>query len=433
MYLQKKPLGLIVAFFVLLASLASAMPLSAQEVMISRVRIFIGPDEYEWTEGGIAAVSLSGEKPSINPDTVVSWLSFAPGMRVSDRSVRVLCRESELRLLDSGYFYSADVSFIASKKDPALRTVFVNVTPGFLTRFNGGNAWGMIGRDGLFGERFGIRGFAGYNRDGLIVEHSRVAGIPLRLGASAFWYGPGEDHTISAVTGLPREGTPFEGTATIGWFALPDLFLGVDAAGSIPSPGSIPVSGYGRDGAFSLQPYVSIGKYFVGEDDPPGSVESDWGAELRGYAFPLTGDVKGEGSAFAHWRPFGLSSVCGKIAAGASSGSVGFELLTTENRSVRSGYSQVELSAGSFAFASVELRQSLPSFMIPPGFACELQGFAFADFALLSRVETESFADAYGLGARVLFRNPVYAYFTFSYGWNHDGEGRFVFACTAGF
>jgi len=43
------------------------------------------------------------------------------------------------------------------------------------------------------------------------------------------------------------------------------------------------------------------------------------------------------------------------------------------------------------------------------------------------------YADAFGGGLRVLFDNPVFAYFTLCYGINHSGDGRFIFAATKGF
>jgi len=120
-----------------------------------------------------------------------------------------------------------------------------------------------------------------------------------------------------------------------------------------------------------------------------------------------------------------------KGAGGVSHGNTIFDLFLTEDRNIRSGYSAEALNVSAFALGSVELRQSVVSFTVPPAFNCNVQIYGFSDLAVISG-ETR-FADAYGAGLRILFDNPVFAYFTFSYGVNHKGAGRFLFCGTAGF
>ena len=50
---------------------------------------------------------------------------------------------------------------VPPRKNPAERTVVVNVTSGFFWRFGGGSAWGMIGVAGLAGERASVKLYAG--------------------------------------------------------------------------------------------------------------------------------------------------------------------------------------------------------------------------------------------------------------------------------
>jgi hypothetical protein len=166
---------------------------------------------------------------------------------------------------------------------------------------------------------------------------------------------------------------------------------------------------------------------------------NDAGADLRAFLFPAMETAKGEVSGFIHCRILPDTMVAMKGAGGMSLGAVSFDLLRAEDRSVRSGYTGEELRASSFAFASVELRQQIFAIRIPPGFDCTAQAFGFCDTAVLNRsmesagkTATE-FVDAYGLGLRILFDNPVFAYFSFSYGINHEGSSRFMFCGTAGF
>ncbi|HNX59931.1 MAG TPA: hypothetical protein PKK43_12595, partial [Spirochaetota bacterium] len=114
-----------------------------------------------------------------------------------------------------------------------------------------------------------------------------------------------------------------------------------------------------------------------------------------------------------------------------------FDLYTTEDESVRSGYSARELFARDFTMMNAELRFGIFNAAIPPIITIRFEGFFFADMAYLSGTRKDMFSqpmkDAYGAGVRVLFDSPVYAYFSFSYGLNRDKDGRFVFAGTAGF
>jgi hypothetical protein len=148
----------------------------------------------------------------------------------------------------------------------------------------------------------------------------------------------------------------------------------------------------------------------------------------------MVGDAKAEASAFVHARLFPATTLAFAVSGGTSSGGVGFDLRSTEDRSVRSGYGETDLIAADFLLGSVELRQRLFAASLPPGFACELEAFLFADAAGLGHAAGGlTFADAYGVGVRALLDNPIFAYFTFTYGVSHLGQGRLAFAATAGF
>ncbi|HEY1405849.1 MAG TPA: hypothetical protein VF857_04510, partial [Spirochaetota bacterium] len=130
-----------------------------------------------------------------------------------------------------------------------------------------------------------------------------------------------------------------------------------------------------------------------------------------------------------------------KIASGMTAGKTAFydrfDLYTTEDESVRSGYSARELIARNYAIMNAEIRFRIFNTIVPPQFSLRCTGFLFTDQAYLSSRRNDMFdksiKDAYGAGVRLLFDNPVFAYFSFSYGFNRRKEGRYVFAGTAGF
>jgi hypothetical protein len=113
-----------------------------------------------------------------------------------------------------------------------------------------------------------------------------------------------------------------------------------------------------------------------------------------------------------------------------------FDLYYAEDRSIRSGYTLEELTAPYYLFGSTELRFNFVTFTIARTVDCTIQGYIFSDVGRmydLGGISKKEFVDAYGGGVRVLFDNPVFAYFTFAYGLNHEGKGRFSFCATAGF
>ena len=420
---------------VFLAGIFSAAAQEAtQEIMpatvhVSAVRIFIGEAKYDWTSDGIAfdeASVPSGTRIQLKPETIRSFLSVRPGLMVAPGDLERRCLDSERRLTESGYVYEASVLSMPSKKGAAERLVVVSVTEGFFGRFGGGGIWAMVGKAGLFGDRASALFWAGYNRNGCSVLHSDVGGTPLALGARLFYYGPGD---YDGKTAGSRENR-FYGALSAGWYLGPDLLVGIDGALDHFGPSST--------GLFSLQPCVFLNRYLAL------GVKSAWGAEARGYWYPDLEMTKGDCTAHVH---AGFT----EKARVALSGSVGysaddlppdacFDLYYTEDRSVRSGYSMDELIGSRYALASAELRYDFLSFKVPPAFPCTVQGFIFSDVAAIDPADNgadndaaSSPLDAYGLGARIIFDNPVFAYFTFTYGVNHEGDGRFIFCGTAGY
>jgi hypothetical protein len=410
---------------VVLLFLGFLLPLFAEDgtaARVATVRIFIGEAKYDWTERGIVLDSTSGEgreTPHLKPETIRSFLSVRPGLAIGANDLARRCRDSERRLRESGYVYDASVDSVAVEGGTM---VVVSVTEGFFGRYGGGGYWAMVGRDALFGDRASLRVYGGYNRNGLSIMHHDVAGTPFALGGNLFWYGPGDYDGKTEGGGSGR----FFGALTAGRYLSSDLFVGVDAARD----------GFGPDssGLFSLQGYSRLTRFVeLGAG-------SDWTGEARGFWYPDLAMTKGKLDWVFHLRPSKKTCLALSASVGRATSDLpvdaGFDLYYAEDRSVRSGYRVADLLANRYALVSAEARRELLSFRVPPAFPCSVEGFAFADLARVDPVLGEGRGeplDAYGLGARVLFDNPVFAYFTFTYGVNREGDGRFIFCGTAGY
>jgi hypothetical protein len=157
--------------------------------------------------------------------------------------------------------------------------------------------------------------------------------------------------------------------------------------------------------------------------------------------FSWTDLFKGEFFASVH-IPVGTQSLWAtRLSVGAgspaeTSGAVsaaGFDLLSVQDRSIRSGYT--ELFARRFMLSSVELRHRIIRLAPLSGFTLDIQLFGFADGAVFVEEQTSAlkFAESTGSGARLLFDNPVFLYLTCTYGINRFGEGRFLLSGTAGY
>ena len=426
-------------------------------VYISRVRLEIGGDTYLWNEDGITAddsgkTGGTENNPTILPETIISFLSVCPGKIGTPSEIERWCRESEIRLQDSGYVYAASVQVIPPRKNPDKRTILISVSPGFFLRFGGGNAYGIFGKDCIGGERASFRAYAGWNRNGVNYTHYRVADLPLVLGGSLFWYGPGKNTSLTDAAGNSIPANRAEAVETLGWFVQPNILAGIDiseAADCFPKETTTDAASdsslFGNT-LFSIQPFISWNAYLIPGDPNKYGNESNLGCDARLIIFPALFAIKGEASGFVHWRILSGTTLAFEAAGGAATDAVSFDLFSTEDRSVRSGYTQEELSSGSFLYSSFELRQRIFAFTILPMFPCIVQAFLFGDVAgftpagtaIISDTGSEisdqvNYADAWGAGLRILFDNPVFAYFTFSYGLNHNGEGRFLFCGTAGY
>lgn len=386
------------------------------EITISRVRVFL--DDVEITKDDDAAISYS---------TILSFSTIRAGKKYTVESLDSECKQTQLRLLNSGYFYNAVVDVVPPRKNPDKRTVIISVTKGFLPRFGGGPYYGMFGRVGVGGKRNQLIGVAGWNLLGATYTDENFCDLPVIVGASMFTDAP------AGIFG--GNGVSFNGTFTLGAFIEPDLRFCVDVL-------ALTNTKYGFiDEQIILSPYL-YNKHYINN-------KASWESEVRMYCKPTvsSGDFGAELCNSINYSPIQklnlAALVCGGTGFGKAADQIFVHDLSLEHnsvssmsglskRSVRSGYATEELCFDSYVLTSLEARWKAVDFIIAGTFPCAIRPFVYTDLALgKTSVQSDSknwnFVDAYGAGLQINFDCPVFAYFNFAYGFNHEGKGKFCF------
>jgi len=420
-------------FFILIFLLVSCFVFSEESLTISKIRIIIQDAEYLWTKE--TDIELVNEIESfISPYTVVSYSSLFPGKKITQENLEEEVKRTQLRLSDSGLFYTASVEIVPPRKNPAERTIIISVTEGFLHRFSGGYAYAMYGLEGLGGKRSSLYTYAGWNLLGLSWAHENLFNKGYILAASA----ESRDLFPSLVNESKYEHS-LSGGLHAGKYLTSDLGLTLYTGLKYT-----PSMQFFSDLLFYTGPVIRVHRYefkpfdfswntetsafwFVNQESC--KIESKWA--FRKNFFQEFFEEKGKG------QKLNLSvSLSGGYENDSAPFSIAFNLYDTADRSVRSGYSKEALIGSSYCLFSSELRWNSISLKIPPAFSCIPQVFLYTDIAFVDVKDTSSvfsLRDAFGGGARILLDNPIFAYFTFAFGWNHEGKGRFVFSATGGY
>jgi hypothetical protein len=403
-------------------------------VKLIRVRIIINGDLYEWTTGGITGPEESVS--SLKERIVLSLTGLRPGRDYTPAKLEGEIARTRYRLEESGYFYNVNVSAVPPRRNPGERTVIIEVTEGFLMRFGGGNAYAMFGRAGLGGDRQEVRGYGGWNRNGLAYAHHRLGGLPLFFGGSLFYYGPGGAAHDAGTLELSEAARPLAGALNAGLYGGPDFLGGFGADAVFPLEEGAPAW------IFSAGPFISYNPIFP---MPKGNRPITANVNLRGFWYPQYQSGKALVAAALHIPlplPDSLSLEWSLLGAGggAPEGLPGFALFNLyegltlngyEGGGIRSGEDRETLMTRAYALGSTELRYTALDRTIARIVRMKLILFAFAEGVRL--FDKAAWADAFGAGLRLHFDNPLFAWFSFSYGWTHEGRGRFIFSGAAGF
>ncbi|HBG36483.1 MAG: POTRA domain-containing protein [Spirochaetota bacterium] len=400
---------------------------------ISKIRIIIQNAEYVWDEE--RGLELISEGPSyISPYTIMTYSNLVPGKKMNQKMLEQEISRTQLRLQDSGLFYSVSVHIVPPRKNPHLRTIVITVSEGFLHRFSAGNAYGMYGLEGLGGERASVRVYAGWNLFSLKYTHENIGNKNYIIGLSATskdffpsMLDKGKQNSVSAYS------------LEIGKYLTSDiavlLFSNFSFLNCIENFSDTYIH-YGpliRVHRYEYFPFrfswemETAAFWYMNQNSL--KMESSWNFSKALFSHFFESNKREQSLIFSNLLSFGYGSE-------TIDSFMAFDLFDTADKSVRSGYKKDTLLCSAYFLFSSELRWNFLSLKIPPAFVCINQIFIYSDFAVLKNIENKNelfCADAFGAGFRLLFDNPIFAYFTFSGGANHKGELRFVFSATAGF
>lgn len=397
-------------------------------VTISKIRILIEENKYIWENRKSIPEKTEGKTA---PSTVISFLSFAPGDTLTTDKLEKEVKLAEIRLMNSGYFYNARVIIIPPRKKPESRTILIKIKEGFPYRFGGGNAYGMFGMENLWGKRKRFNVAAGYNLAGGTFVDENFLNRNLILGSSLFYSNQGFES--SKLTDYNR----LDAKVLAGIRPHPDLLIGLDFGGRLFSYTEI---------------FGDMTDQFLGDRDRRDILISPYieykisGIHLEagsGICRAQQGDITASMflKAAGKYELFRGHSINLQVSGGSAVSALPypdkFDLYATEDLSIRSDQEILELLADQFFLTNFEYRFHLLKFFVPPFLNIVLGGFLYSDLGWTSEYGEDLFEkdlkDAYGAGIRLLFDNPVFAYFSFSYGINRYGKGRFIFTATGGF
>ena len=368
---------------------------------ISKVKVFLDDEELTQDTPADGKISYS---------TILSYTKFRENKKFTQKGFEKEAETTRLRLMNSGLFYSAQVETRESRKKPGTMVVYITVRTSFLLRFGGGNAYGLFGKAALGGRRNLLAGYLGYNKSGASYIDENAFGLPLILGAGAF--------TNVPQSLVEKEPLAFDTFLKAGFFATPDLSMGADVQALISIKG-------GATTEITVSPFLCHTALF--------SERLMMKTEVR--QFNYFGEVQGgslEAAVNVEYTPIKQITLAGLLNGGVVIQDTKINL--TEQK-IRSGYTQEELTTDCYGRFSAEFRWNALSFNMPPCFPVDIIPYVFTDLALAQEYSDKAIRllDAYGVGLAINFDCPVFAYFNFSYGVNHQGKGRFVFAAMQSF
>lgn len=371
-------------------------------MFISKVKVFL--DEEELTQDSPA-------NGKIKYSTILSYTKFRENKKFTKKDFEKEAETTRLRLMNSGLFYSVQVEIRESRKNPGSMVVYITVRTGFLLRFGGGNAYGLFGKAALGGRRNLLAGYLGYNKSGVNYVDENAFGLPLILGAGAF--------TNVAQSLVQKELLAFDTFFKAGFFATPDISLGADVEALINIQA-------GASTDFTLSPFFCHTALFSEALKMKTEIRqfNFFGREERGNSLEAAINIE--------YIPLKQITLAGLLGGGLV---ICDTKINLTDQKIRSGYTAQDLTTDCYGLFSAEFRWNALSFNMPPCFPVDIIPYLFTDLALAQEYSDKSIRllDAYGLGLAINFDCPVFAYFNFSYGINHQGKGKFVFAAMQNF
>lgn len=371
------------------------------KVSISKIRFIVNGNILTWKVD--CELPVNDVHGSTEPKTLLRYFNYKPGDFVNEKDLKREVNKAGLRLKDSNLFYLSSISIIPPKKYPNKRTIVIKVNDGHRFVFGGGAIFGLAGLRNING-----RGDSAFITIGL--NKANISYVNLSLGNSNFF----STHSVSYNNNFPDysfQDTSHYGSfsTAIGYRITPDFNLSTKLRYHFNEDmfGLVFRVGYSDKKEFSnisSLGFYTWGNYSISLMDTSSKVESQikFNYQHNSFSFNL--------------RFGGGSEVYGDYYKK-------FNLYLNNHISIRSGYSEEQLETEEYLFSSVQINKSFPVVSLPPFFNLETSAFSFADCGFF----TGEIYEAYGAGISLYFQSPIFTSFDFSYGWNRNGKGRFIF------
>jgi hypothetical protein len=317
-------------------------------------------------------------------------------------------RRVEERLYLSSYFYTVSAVMVPSLKDTNAVNVVIEVTEGFLLRFNGGNAYGSFGMADMFGQGKDWDVLAGYNAQWAewFDHHTGLSWLYYEAGIGNR---PDPDGIHQKIGGKFSFGVDLPCDLSAGITAdafrlfrqnytpqLDALWLGATAS-------------LNQSSDFFSSPSGTVvnltGGAFTGQELPRGSLE------IKQYASAFDGALKFAFRAFAQIQPVWNGDPYFLLSA---AGIDGVRQPETNN-----------LTGNTIALASVEIRWAAVNFPILGFSSVTLEPALFADAgrawnSVGSIRDFSGFVPGYGVTMRIFFEMPVLIPVRVEAGWGPE-------------
>ncbi|MFH1825574.1 MAG: hypothetical protein ABH873_10205 [Candidatus Firestonebacteria bacterium] len=409
---------------------------SLDVISISKIKLIIEEKEYVWDEKD--KIPEKGEEDITSPFTIISFLNIFPGQKISLLELEKEVKTAKNRLINSGFFYKVNVVIIPPREKLDYRTILIKTKEGFLYRFGGGKIYGMFGMDNLDGKRKSFKVFLGTNPTGIEFIDESFLESHFLMGAKA--------HCFNIFDSPVANYQLFKASFLSGYFIHSDIFLGLDfflkcmKILEISSNITPEFLGGLERNDIVISPNFSFKSY---EETSLAQFEFNINGRVN-FILPLKESeskisyiVRGA----AKMKFSEEHSVNLQVSTGGANETLPymekFNLYDTQDISIRGGYNALDLLVDRFLLINTEWRFCLAKFFVPPFFNTRIEGFIYLDNGWIGKIGEEKYLtnyyDGYGPGIRLLFDNPVFAYFSFSYGTNLSGQTRFIFTGTAGF
>ncbi len=401
-------------------------------VVITAVRIIVDGIRYDWKDGG--ALPPRADGGFTEPSTVASFLGVRPGEETDAGGLEYRRWRAEERLRECGYFFTAQVLTAPASSREDGRIFIARVSEGFLWRFGADAYYAAAGRTNELGAAKSWTAYAGYNRDGFSWRDDAVLGSPFFYEAEALYM----NRLQTAFLDYHR----FSAALTAGARINPDFLLAVElpVAYRLFSPSDSPMLAqfpettdgweWAPAALFSAETAVRPAgtRLCLGAEGSSGITlcstgAAFWRTEVRAYAglelWPVIRIGVSGGTAVPIAMPLPAFSL--------------FDLGDDAAVAVRAGYGRTELLSSAYALTRTEIRFPLPRIPLTPLFSPVVAPFLYGDAALAQAPAGGAIRDfeGFGLGARIALDNPVFAYFSISYGWNPAGSGRLCFSASS--